>query len=127
MRIDTFTTAHLTGVMALCAAENWPSWSDPETVTRALTAPGVIALVALDGETVAGFAHALTDGVTTAYLATLVTAADRRGQGIGKRLVAAVFDRCGLSRMDLLAEDDSVGFYASLTHRVKPGFRIYPD
>jgi hypothetical protein len=40
-------------------------------------------------------------------------------------LVGELFERSGLGRMDLLSEDGSTGFYESLPHKVKPGYRVY--
>lgn len=78
--IERYRLAHLEGVLELCRAEGWPTLaSDPDRAQRALTAPGVVTVVALDGgDEVVGFAQALTDGCTRAYLTTMAVAADRR-------------------------------------------------
>ena len=48
----------LNGIIRLCEAEGWPSFSvDPALTWRALTAPGVTTMVAREGDTVAGFAQ----------------------------------------------------------------------
>jgi hypothetical protein len=39
--------------------------------------------------------------------------------------VQELFNRTGLNRMDLLAEEASTGFYESLPHKTKPGYRLY--
>lgn len=44
--------------------------SDAERAVRALTAPGVVTVVAVAGEEVVGFAQVLTDGEIQAYLTT---------------------------------------------------------
>ena len=42
VEVRLFAPADLGGVIALCAAENWPSFpEDPARALRALTAPGV--------------------------------------------------------------------------------------
>jgi ribosomal protein S18 acetylase RimI-like enzyme len=126
VEIVPFAAEHLDGVLALCRAEGWPSFpADPARALRSLTAPGVVALVAVDGTRVVGFAQALTDGALQAYLAQLATAADRRGEGIGRALVAEVLRRDGAIRLDLVT--DSAGeFYESLPHRKFTGYRLYP-
>lgn len=111
---------------ALAAAEGWPSWT-PERAERALTAPGVIAVVALDeaGEVV-GVAQMLTDGEVVAYLGVLVVAERVRGQGLGRELMLEAARRTGLERFDLLSSDDALAFYERFSHKRKPGVRIYP-
>jgi N-acetylglutamate synthase-like GNAT family acetyltransferase len=64
-----------------------------ERTARALTAPGVIALVALDGTTVVGVAELLTDGEVMGYLGLLVVAERVRGRGIGETLVSRTASR----------------------------------
>jgi ribosomal protein S18 acetylase RimI-like enzyme len=124
-RVQPFAPEHTDQVSALCAAEGWSSWT-PERTRAALSAPGVIALVALDGERVIGAAELLTDGVVMGYLGLLLVAAEARGQGVGRSLVEELFHRSGLERLDLLAEEASTGFYeAAFEHRRKPGVRIY--
>jgi ribosomal protein S18 acetylase RimI-like enzyme len=119
-----FEHRHAAGVARLCAAEGWPSWSDG-SVAAAFSAPGVVSLVAEDRGEVVGAAQLLTDGLVIAYLGLLVVAADARGSGIGRALVQELFNRTGLNRMDLLAEEASTGFYESLPHKTKPGYRLY--
>lgn len=122
--IVPFAERHVAGVVALCAAEGWPSWTS-DTVTAAFSAPGVLAVVAEEGDRVVGAAQLLTDRTVIAYLGLLVVAADARGTGVGHRLVDEAFQRSGMARIDLLSEDDSTGFYESLPHKSKAGYRIY--
>jgi len=122
-----FGPEHLAGVAALCVEESWPSIpADPSRAERALTAPGTVTVVALDDGAVVGFATMLSDGEIQAYLSMLVVTAARRGQGIGRLLVEDAFRRAGGLRVDVLAAEGSEGFYAAMTHRRLPGFRVYP-
>jgi ribosomal protein S18 acetylase RimI-like enzyme len=123
-----FAAEHLDGVVALCEAEGWPSIpEDPARAARALTAPGVATVVAVDDRAVLGFATVLSDGEIQAYLSLLVVASASRRAGIGRRLVELAAHRAGGLRVDLLAEDGAAAFYETFSHRRKPGFRIYPD
>jgi predicted N-acetyltransferase YhbS len=123
-----FAPEHLDAVLALCVAEGWPSMpEDPARAERALTAPGVSTVVAVDAGEVVGFATMLSDGEIQAYLSLLVVAAVRRGQGIGARLVQDAFRDAGGTRVDVLAAEGSEAFYAAMTHRRLAGFRVYPD
>src|SRR5271166_228744 len=77
----------------------------------ALSAPGVITVVAVEEGSVVGFAQLLTDCAIRAYLADMVVVTRKRGSGIGRRLVQEVFARstaayiglCGRKRGILVA------------------------
>jgi GNAT superfamily N-acetyltransferase len=128
VRYRTFDADHFDAVAALCLAEGWPSIpEDRGRGERALCAPGVTTVVALDGDDVVGFATMLSDGQIQAYLSVLVVAGARRGEGIGRRLVAEAFRRAGGRRVDVLAAAGSEGFYTAMSHRRLPGFRVYPS
>ncbi len=123
-----FEEGHLTGVVALCRAEGWPSFGDdPALALRALTAPGVAAVVAVAGREVVGFAEGQGDGVLQGHLSLIAVRADQRRKGIARALIAALFERMGVQRMDLITDSDDAAFYAALPHRAMRGFRIYPE
>jgi len=113
-------------VASLCEAEGWDFWEDVDAVQRALSAPGVATLVALEAGQVVGAAQVLSDGGINWILAMLIVAAHHRGRGVGKRLIAEAFVRTGARRLDLLTEDDGPQFYRSLPGREMSGFRLYP-
>jgi predicted N-acetyltransferase YhbS len=91
-----------------------------------LTAPGVTTVVALEGGAVVGFAELFSDGEIQAFLANLAVAVERRGTGIGRRLVEEALRLGGGVRVDLLSEDEAAPFYEAFPHFRKPGFRLYP-
>ena len=127
-RVVAFEVPHLSGVLALCEAEGWPSLpGDPVRAQTMLTAPGAVSVVALDGDAVVGFAFAIVDaGGVDAYLSTMVVDGDHRRRGIARLLVGELFLRTGVARIDLLAEPGSEPFYDSLPHRSFRGYRLYP-
>ena len=128
VQLVSYTRSHLAGVLRLCDAERWTSLpADADRADRALTAPGAITIVALDGGEVVGFAQLVTDGEIQAYLCNVVVGSPLRRRGIGRRLVEDAFSRSGAQRIDLLAVDASADFYKSFDHRPLPGFRLYPD
>ncbi|HEX3874295.1 MAG TPA: GNAT family N-acetyltransferase [Solirubrobacteraceae bacterium] len=122
-----FDRGHMDGILRLCEDEGWTALAvDPARSERALSAPGVVTLVAVaDGEVV-GFAQALTDGAIQAYLCVVVVAAPMRGGGIGRQLVSEVLARSGAKRLDLLAANGTERFYDSFPHRVSSGYRLDP-
>ena len=90
--VKPYDRTYLSGILALCIAEGWMSFAaDADRADRVLTAPGVTTAVAVDGAggsgEVVGFAQMLSDGEIQAYLANLLVAEPRRGQGIARSLL----------------------------------------
>lgn len=126
-KVRPFESGDLDGVVALCAAEAWPSFpQDPSRALRALTAPGVTTVVAVDGAEVVGFAQLLSDGEIQAHLSLIAVAASHRRRGIALAMLKLALERAGGSRIDLIT-DTAPEFYAALPHRRLEGFRIYPQ
>lgn len=75
-----------------------------------------LTVLAVDGDTIVGFARALCDGATNAYISTVAVAPDRRGQGIGRELIERLMSRDPNGRITwvLRARPDSVGFWSRL-------------
>ncbi len=127
VEIRPFETHDLAGVIALCAAEGWPSFpEDPARALRALTAPGVTTTVAAEGARIAGFAQLMSDGEIQAHLSLIAVDPAFRRQGIARRLLVLALERAGGSRIDLIT-DSAPDFYAALPHRRLEGFRIWPQ
>jgi ribosomal protein S18 acetylase RimI-like enzyme len=125
--IVPFVEEHLHGVIRLCVAEGWPSFpEDPERAIRVLTAPGVTTVIAMDNGQVIGFAELFSDGELQAFLANVAVDERFRGRGTGRALVMEALRLAGGERIDLLSEDEAVGFYGSFPNFQKPGFRLYP-
>jgi len=127
VRIEAVGARHVEAVAALCELEGWETWMDRERSRRALTAPGVSALVALEDDQVVGACQAVSDGAITTYLGMLLVDTSHRGRGIGRALVGELFSRSAYRRMDLLAVEKSMGFYGRLPNRRFPGVRLYPE
>ena len=126
VRFRPYADGDLDQVLALCTQEEWPSYpADPVRAHSVFTAPGVVAVVAVDDNDIVGFAYCQTDGAIQAHLSLLVVTPNRRREGIARGLLALVFDYVGARRMDLIT-DSAEDFYRSMPHKVKPGFRIYP-
>ena len=119
---------HLAGVISLCQVEQYPSYiQDAERTWRALAAPGVCTVVAVQDDRVVGFAQMQSDGLIQAHLTLIVVDRDRRRRGVGTQLVREAFARCGGQRVDLLSTEGAEAFYESFEHKRFPGYRIYPD
>ncbi|HLI67582.1 MAG TPA: GNAT family N-acetyltransferase [Caulobacteraceae bacterium] len=125
--VRPFQPGDLEEVIALCAAEGWPSLpTDPARALRALTAPGVTTVVASDGGAVVGFAQLVSDGEIQAHLSLIAVAPGARRKGLAVKLLQVGLARAGGERIDLIT-DTAPEFYAALPHRRFDGFRIYPQ
>jgi ribosomal protein S18 acetylase RimI-like enzyme len=127
MLIRPYAADDLPGVIRLCELEGWPSFpQNPARAHRALTAPGVTSLVAVEGEAVAGFAQLQSDGEIQAHLSLIAVDPAFRQQGIARDLIVEALRRAGGQRIDLVT-DAAEGFYAQLPHFRFSGFRLYPE
>ena len=68
-------------------------------------------VVAWDEQRVVGFGRALCDGVSNGYISMVGVAADRRGQGIGRKLVECLIQDDANLTWVLRAGRDSEGFW----------------
>jgi ribosomal protein S18 acetylase RimI-like enzyme len=128
MEIVAYGPHHLDAVIDLCKAEGWSAFSgNRERAARAMSAPGVTALVAVDEERLLGFSQAVGDGAISGYLVMLLVADDARSRGIGKALIERTLVESGVLRLDLLSSEDAMSLYERFPHIRMPGFRLYPD
>jgi ribosomal protein S18 acetylase RimI-like enzyme len=133
MEIVAYSPRHLDAAVALCRAEGWTTFSaNRERAARAMSGPGVTALVAVerrgeDDERVLGFSQAVGDGAFGGYLCMLLVAEEARGQGVGRALVERTLVESGVLRLDLLSSDRAMSLYERFPHIRVPGFRLYPD
>jgi len=121
--IESFTQAHLDGLIALVAAEGWTEYSDDvERTRRALSAPGVTTLVAIDRERLVGAIQVQSDGLIQAHVSMLLIAEDSRGFGLGSRLLRDGLERAGGVRLDIRTRTE--GYYERLGASRSLGFRL---
>lgn len=82
-----------------------------------------------DSETLIGFARAVSDLATYAYLTDVVIAESRRGQGLGRWLIACILahpDLQNLRRVALLTSDAQM-LYTPLGFMIGPGDKTYME
>jgi ribosomal protein S18 acetylase RimI-like enzyme len=127
MDIRRYSPADLPGVLRLCAIENWPSFLEDEArANRALTAPGVTTMVAVEAEHLLGFAQLQSDGEIQAHLSLVAVDPTVRRRGMARQLITLALREAGGVRIDLLT-DSAEDFYASLPHFRMSGYRLYPE
>jgi ribosomal protein S18 acetylase RimI-like enzyme len=134
MEIVSYEPRYLDALLALCRSEGWISFAaNPDRAGRAMTGPGVTALVAIEreadggAERAVGFSQAVGDGCFGGYLCMLLVDPATRGRGIGKALVERSLVESGVLRLDLLSSDRAMSLYERFPHNKIPGFRLYPD
>lgn len=83
---------------------------------RTMIEGSALTVLAVDESRIVGFARALCDGATNAYISTVAVAPDRRGQGIGRELVERLMsgDKDGRFTWVLRTRPDSAGFWSRL-------------
>ena len=87
MHIREIAASDLEAVYRLLAANGWAHRIPDEAYLAKLVAASQHAWVAVVDGDIAGFARALTDGLSNGYLSMVVVAAPFRGRGIGRALV----------------------------------------
>lgn len=103
---DDGTDVELDAVHAFLAAAYWCEGIPRETLARAIA--GSIAFSVFDGDEQIGFARAITDRATYAYLADVYVLDAYRNQGIGQWLMTVIMahpDLQGLRRFSLATRD----------------------
>jgi ribosomal protein S18 acetylase RimI-like enzyme len=130
VEIVSYEPKFLDALLSLCRQEGWISFAaNPERAGRAMTGPGVTALVAVEGaeQRPLGFSQAVGDGCFGGYLCMLLVDPQARGRGIGKALIERTLVESGVLRLDLLSSDRAMSLYERFPHNKLPGFRLYPD
>ncbi len=101
------------GILALYAAHGWIHASSPERLRNAVEQSS-LSIVALEGDTVIGYARALSDGEFAVYIADILVRPDRQGHGIGSALFSHMLERYPIDRFHhqvLMSERGAEGFY----------------
>lgn len=123
LSIEPFAHLHLDGLVALVLAEGWSEYAvDVERTSRALSAPGVTTLVAIDDGRVVGAIQVQSDGFIQAHVSMLLVDPNWRGRQLGFRLLRDGLERAGGLRLDIRTRTD--GYYERLGAGRSLGFRL---
>ena len=126
MDIRTYAREYLDPIIRMCEGISFAtSLSDPDRADRAMSAPGAVALVALEDGEVVGFSHSITDGALQAYLSMILVSPEHQRRGIASALIDATMERSGAIRLDLLSSEEAEPLYRTYSFRREPGYRLY--
>lgn len=102
-------------IAAFLRAAYWSQHRDRATIERAVAHSLGVGLYAPNGSQV-GFARAVTDSTTFAYLADVFVLPDHRGRGLATFLVNALLEHPDLAGVErwMLATADAHGVYTPL-------------
>jgi ribosomal protein S18 acetylase RimI-like enzyme len=90
MQVRAVQPSELEAARRLLLAAGWDRRVSTAAEFEELVSRSQLALVAIDGTEVVGFARALTDGLANGYISMVVVAEQHRSKGIGRALVQAV-------------------------------------
>jgi GNAT superfamily N-acetyltransferase len=108
---------------ALFVSAGWDHRAYPRENLAALVANSRYVVSAWDGARLVGFARAISDGVSNAYVSTVAVLPEWRGKGIGREVVRRLVEGEGKAaiRWVLHAREELHDFY-----RIN-GFKPAPD
>jgi ribosomal protein S18 acetylase RimI-like enzyme len=114
----TYRAAHsaidLDQLAAIFTAAGWGWRAADRTKLAALVEGSRFVVSAHDSERMVGFARAISDGVTNAYVSTVAVLPDYRGRGIGAELVKRLLEGKDGIRFVLHAGPGVQDFYRKL-------------
>jgi ribosomal protein S18 acetylase RimI-like enzyme len=101
-------------VLDLYRANHWSSAEKPRELMLALRNSHSVVTARVDGR-LAGLGNAISDGVLVVYFPHLLVHPDFQRRGIGKAMMAAMFEcYAGFHQQVLMADGRAVEFYRSL-------------
>lgn len=115
MQLRPIKPHELEAARLLLVASGWDRCVSDADEFQLLVSRSSIAMVAVEGDRVLGFARALTDGMSNGYISMVVVTESHRGRGVGRALVQAVMGNDPQITWVLRAGRDGVaGFYEKL-------------
>ena len=115
------------GVLALLRASHWGGAVTRDVLVRSIE--NSVCVGVYDGRRQLGFARAVSDLATYAYLTDVIVAPGARGRGVGSWMVEAFIDHPdlqGLRRMALLTRDAQT-LYEKFGFSAKPPRSTYME
>lgn len=127
-QIASLDAEQLFQLRELYAAAGWISADDPAEFLAPAIAGSTVAAGAFAGNKLVGFARALSDGCSDAYIQDVVVSPECRGQGIGRSLIRFVevsLRARGVDWIALVGEPGTEKFYSGLGFKEQSGYTLW--
>ena len=127
-QIASLDAEQLFQLRELYAAAGWISADDPAEFLAPAIAGSTVAAGAFAGNKLVGFARALSDGCSDAYIQDVVVSPECRGQGIGRSLIRFVevsLRARGVDWITLVGEPGTEKFYSGLGFKEQSGYTLW--
>ncbi len=122
-KMITYTDSHDVDLDQLSVLFNSVGWerrtADRDRLAQ-LVRGSLWVVSALDGEKLVGFARAVSDGATNAYVSTVAVLPDYQGRGIGREIIRRLIDEHDGIQFVLHANDNAHPFYLHLDLGFEP-------
>lgn len=126
--IDSPDAEELLQLRELYVIANWIDADDPAEFLSPALAGSTVAAGAFANGKLIGFARALSDGCSDAYIQDVVVSPEFRKQGIGGKLIRFLeteLRRKGVDWIALVGEPGTESFYAKLGLKAQPGYTLW--
>ena len=127
-QIASLDAEQLLQLRELYVAAGWISADDPAEFLAPAIAGSTVVAGAFAGDELVGFARALSDGCSDAYIQDVVVSPEFRGQGIGSRLIRFVevsLRAGGVDWIALVGEPGTEKFYSKLGLKAQSGYTLW--
>lgn len=121
--IRIFKDSDFPAIQRLNELEGWANLASKPDIVKAAWGHSNVAFVAERQGEIIGCLRGLTDQSITLYICELLIAENRRGEGIGKSLLAHAHALYPETRMEMLASSTSQSYYEAHGYRPFYGFR----
>lgn len=123
IEVRSFQENDFQTVQQLNEEEGWSNLVEKADETMCSWLNSEPALVAVEGNEIIGYLRGLTDGTTTLYVCELLVKKEYRKQGIAEQLVRVAHECYPSTRLEMLATQQSQGYYENRGYRAFYGFR----
>ncbi|MCA0971870.1 GNAT family N-acetyltransferase [Halobacillus litoralis] len=123
IQVRSFQENDFQTVQQLNKEEGWTNLVEKHDETLCSWLNSEPALIAMDGNEIIGYLRGLTDSTTTLYVCELLVKKEYRKNGIAERLVNVAHECYPSTRVEMLATQESQGYYENNGYRAFYGYR----